>query len=529
MAEIDRLDDVTLEAELNGLYDYENVEVPKLPVEERLSGFPEIIEGYSEAEALLEARRCLQCQDPPCVKTCPAHLDIPGYIQKIVEGDLKQGLQIIMDTYPLPGTCGRICFHPCVDVCLKGVKGQSIEIPRLRRYITDRVDQRELDYRIPEPNGLQVALIGSGPASLAAAYHLTRWGYKTVVYEKDEKPGGTLNILPEYRLPHRVLREEIAILEWLGVEIRTGEPIGGDGCIDRLLEAYDAVFIAVGAVGSWKFNIPGADLAGSITGLDYLHAVEQNEPAPGDRVAIIGGGDVAMDTLRTALRQGKEIHFVYRRTPEQMPSTAAEVVELGEEVTQEELHHTGQVFAQQKRTELLERLTERMERLTDERRRTVAKEVAWALKSEVFSRLGQDRGWLTIHFLTQPIKILGDERERVTGMECLGMELGEPDESGRRKPIPIEGSEFIIPADTVVFAIGQNVESGWLGADSGVETKKWGEIIVDEETGETFRPGVYAGGDAVRGPSSMIEVIADGNRAARAIDRALRAGREESR
>jgi len=521
--------DAELEERVKGLYEYEQLEVAKLPLKDRGKGFSEIVLGYTDEEAFLEAQRCMQCQNPPCVVACPAHLNVPGYIKAIVKGDLKRGLQIIMDTYPLPGSCGRVCFHPCTDVCLKGVKGQPINIPRLRRYLADKVDQRELNYNIAPTTGKKVAIIGSGPAGLTVAYLLTRKGHKAVVFEKDGKPGGTLNIIPEYRLPEKVLQGEIDVLRWLGVEIRTGQKIEGEGCIDKLLQEYDAVFIGTGAISSWKLDIPGKDLAGTMTALDYLRAVDRGERIElGRNVAIIGGGNTAMDVLRTAMRQAEEIHFLYRRAAEQMPATGDEVIELGEEIILEEIHGLELALGAKNYQEILKKLHEEFEKLTPEKRKEAAKKVEEGIRKDVFNKL-EDKGVpapaqrdgakLTIHFLTQPNKILGDSK--VTGIECLRMELGEPDESGRRRPIPVAGSEFVIPADTVIFAIGQGVESSWLGKASGIELKKWGEIIVDEKTGQTSKPQVFAGGDAVRGPSSMIEAIADGKRAAEAIDSLL--------
>ncbi|MFQ6033497.1 MAG: FAD-dependent oxidoreductase [Candidatus Bipolaricaulia bacterium] len=357
------------EAELaelvRGLYEYERVEEPKLPLKERFKDFPEIMRGYSDEEALAEATRCMQCQDAPCVQACPANLNVPGYCKAIVEGDLPRGLQIIMDTYPLPGSCGRVCFHPCTDVCLKGVEGEPINIPRLRRYLADKVDQRQLEYNIAPSTGKKVALIGSGPAGLTCAYHLLRYGHRVVVFEKDEKPGGTLNILPDYRLPNEVLQREVEVLEWLGVEIRTDSPISGEGCLDKLLEEYDAVFIGAGAIGSWKLDIPGKDLEGTMTALDYLRAVDRGESVPlGKSVAVIGGGDVAMDAVRTALRQMERVHFVYRRAPAEMPATGDEVIELGEEAALRELHHLEEAFAAEQRKRILDELKERYEHLT---------------------------------------------------------------------------------------------------------------------------------------------------------------------
>jgi len=512
--------DEELEKRVKGLYDYQQVEVPKIPLKERDKGFQEIMLGYTDEEARLEAQRCMQCQDPPCVKACPAHLNVPGYCQAIVDGDLKRGLQIIMDTFPLPGSCGRICYAPCVDVCLKGVEGQPIEIPRLRRYLADRINQKELNYNIPKPTGKKVAVIGSGPASLTCAYHLLRRGHKAIVFEKNNKPGGTLNTIPEYRLPQKILQGEIDILRWLGVEIKTGQNIAGEGCIDKLLQEYDAVFIGAGAISSWKLDIPGKDLPGTMTGYEFLQRLDMGEAGLlGRSVAIIGAGDVAMDALRTAIRESERIYLIYRRSTEEMTASEGEVIEFGEEALLQELHPATLSLAEKKRKEMIKEIFSRPEPLTMERMVEIDKIVGKKLKKEIFSRLEGKTGKVTVYFLAQPTRILGEDK--VVGIECMRMGLGEPDESGRRRPAPIAGSEFTLAVGTVIFALGQKIESSWLGKTSGIELNKQGEIIVDDN-GLTTRAKVFAGGDAIRGPTSMIQAIADGKRAAETIDHLLR-------
>jgi len=508
-----------LERRLEGLYEYERVPERKAPPEERLS-FEEISRGYSEEEARLEALRCMQCQDPPCVAACPAHLNVPGYAKAIVEGDYKRGLQIIMDTYPLPGTCGRVCFHPCTDVCLRGVRGTPLNIPRLRRFLADTVSQYDLDYNLPPPTGKKVAVIGSGPAGLACAYHLRRRGHEVTVFEKDERPGGTLNILPDYRLPKGVIQSEIEVLKWLGIEIRTNSPIGGEGCLDELLEEYDAVFIGAGAVGSSKPRLDGVDLPSSVTGLEYLRAVQRGEAPQVRRAAIIGGGDVAMDCLRTAIRTSEVVHWIYRRSPLEMPGSEDELIELGEEVTLRDMEAVERAFVHPYKLNVLRRARRELLKLTFEERRRLQQDLGRKLKAQVIEDLSQSDRKLVVQLLTNPTRVLG--KERVEGLELVRMKLSEPDESGRRRPVPIEGSEFTVPMDLVIFAIGQNVESDWLGENSGVELSKWGEIIVDPKTQKTSRERVFAGGDAVRGPASMIDALADGIRAAGAIDELLR-------
>lgn len=517
-----KLNDVELEERLRGHYEYARVPERKAAFERRLT-FEEISQGYDEESVRVEALRCMQCQDPPCVKACPAHLNVPGYAEAIVEGDYKRGLQIIMDTYPLPGSCGRVCFHPCMDVCLKGVCGEPLNIPRLRRFLADTVSQYDLDYDIPEPTGKRIACIGSGPSSLSCAYHLRRRGHEVVVFEKDVKPGGALNTIPDYRLPDEVLQSEIDVLEWLGVAIRTNTPVGGDGCLDELLEEFDAVYIGVGAIGSWKPDVPGKDLSGSITALEYLRAVDRGETPLFQNVAIIGGGDVAMDALRTALRTAQTVYWVYRRSPEEMPGNEDEVIELGEEVVLRDMEAVAEAFTHPFKEHVLREARARLLHLAFEERQRLQDEIGVNVKSRVLQELGDemrvDGRRLVVQLLTNPTKILG--QEHVEALELVRMKLGEPDESGRRKPVPVEGSEFIVGVDGVIWAIGQNVESGWLGVHSGVDLKKWGEVIFDAETQQTSRERVYAGGDAVRGPSSMIDALADGIRAANSIHELL--------
>lgn len=518
-----RLSDEELEKRLRGFYGYEQVEVPKIPVQQRERSFQEIMLGYTDEEALIEAQRCMQCQDPPCVKACPAHLDVPGYCKAITEGDLKRGLQIIIDTFPLPGTCGRVCYHPCTQVCLKGVEGQPIEIARLRRYLADRVSQKDLEYSIPPPTDKKVAIIGSGPASLTCAYHLRRRGHAVVVFEKDEKPGGTLRVIPDYRLPDRVLQEEIDVLSWLGIEIKTNTKIEGEGCIDKLLEEFDAVFIGTGVVGSWKLPIPGADLEGTLTGYELLRRLGLEEDVPlGKKIAIIGGGDVAMDAARTALRAAEEVHLIYRRSPEEMTADKHEVIELIQEASGQEIEHLEISLADRKRLSRIFEIFQQPKQLTMKEMVEIEADISKLLKRDAFERLSgkhKKLADLKVYLMTQPVRILGTHK--VSGVECQRMELGPPDESGRRAPVPIAGSEFVIEADMVIFAIGQQIDYSWLGTNSGIQIAKNGQIIIDFDTMQTSRFRVFAGGDVARGPVNMIQAIADGQRAAKAIDRLL--------
>lgn len=516
-----RLDDAGLRKRVGGLYEYHQEEVIKLPPPGRAQSWEEIVQGYSDEGARVEALRCMQCQDPPCVKACPAHLDVPGYCQAIVDGDLKRGLKIILEAFPIPGTCGRICYHPCTDVCLKGVQGTPIEIPRLRRYIADRVDQKTFDFELPPPTGFKVAVIGSGPAGLSCAYHLRRKGHSVVIFEKDSKPGGTLNTIPDYRLPEEVLQGEIAVLrEQLGIEIRLNTPVAGDGCLERLLEEFDAVFIGIGAVRARKIDTPGADLKGVYHGYDFLRRFDGGEKnLLGRRVAIVGGGDVALDSLRTAIRLCDEVYLLYRRSPIEMPAGREEVFELTEEVLQQEWHHLALELTTQRRKERIRELFNRLELLTMERMAQLEHQIAREIKAETFAKLDRKIGNLTVQFMTHPVRVLGDTQVR--GLELVRMELGEPDQSGRREPVPIQGSEFTIEVDTVIFSIGQEIDLRWLGENHGLKIEKGNRIAINDQY-ETSREWVFAGGDARRGPASMIEALADGRFAAEAIDRKLR-------
>lgn len=515
------LSDEQLARRVKGLYDYDQVEVPKVSPEQRHS-WDEVLLGYTRDEARVEAQRCMQCQDPPCVTACPAHLDIPGYCQAIVDDDLERGLKIITDAFPIPGACARVCYHPCTDVCLKGVDGIPIEIPRLRRFITDNFDQRALDYHLPPASGFSIAVIGSGPTGLGCAYHLRRYGHHVVLYERSAVTGGTLNTIPEYRLPRALLQQEIDTIKWLGVEIKTEHPIEGDGCLDRLLEQFDVVFIAAGAVSSREIRTPGAELAGVYHGYDLLHRLHAGEKLLGKRLAVIGGGDVAMDSLRTALRTCEEVHLIYRRSPLEMPANREEVWDLTEEALHQEWHHVAVELTQERRAERFRELFSNLELLTMERMAQVEKELSRELKVESFAHFDKCLENLVVHFMVSPVRVLGDEQGRVKELELVRMELGQPDESGRRRPVPIEGSEFVISVDTVIFAIGQEIDPNWLGVGHGLELESGNRLKTDEQF-ETSRPWVFAGGDAMRGPSNMIQALGDGRYAAAAIDQKLRA------
>ncbi len=522
MAQHEPMSDEDLSQRLKGLYDYEQVEVPKIPESERLLDAAEVVTGYTDAQARVEALRCMQCQDPPCVDACPAHLDIPGYCEAIAEGDLDRGLEIVMEAFPIPGSCARVCYHPCTDVCLKGVEGMPIEIPRLRRYITDNTDQHAFDYAIPESTGKRIAVVGSGPAGLSCAYHLRRHGHHPVVYEQFDKAGGTLNTIPDYRLPDDVLQDEIEALREMGVAIQTDAPIAGDGCIDGLLGDHDAVFISAGAVKARDVPIEGANLDGVYHGYNLLRRLDAGESLFGRKAAIIGGGDVAMDALRSALRVCEQIHLIYRRSPLEMPANPEEVFEMTEEVIQQGWHHLAVEISTERRVERFKQIFHSLESLTLDRMEEIEANLTREMKAETFDRLDKRVGPLAVHFMANPTRVVDDGQGRAGGLELARMELGEPDEDGRRRPVEIAGSEFTLDVDTVVFAIGQQIDADWLGSDHGLDLAPDNRITVDESY-RASRAGVYAGGDAMRGPASMIEAMGDGRWAAEAIDADLRA------
>jgi len=396
----------------------------------------------------------------PCKVACPAGIPVQGYVALIAQGKFAEALALIREAIPFPGVCGRVCHHPCEDACRRGEHDEPIAIQYLKRFVSDNVLRPKSDVlRLTSNVKNKVAVVGSGPAGLTAAYFLARDGYSVTVFEALPVAGGMMAVgIPEYRLPRGVLQSEIKAIEDLGVEIRTNTTIGPDGnlSLDDLRRDYDAVFVAVGAQGSRRLNIEGEDLAGVLHGVDFLREVNLgHEVATGEKVLVVGGGNVAIDSAMVARRLGgRQVTIVYRRSRQEMPAHPWEIEEAEEE-------------------------------------------------------------GIAFQFLTTPTKVLGQDR-RVAGLECLRMELGEPDESGRRRPIPIPGSEFAMEADTIIVAIGQALEiGGW-----GLEVRDW--IVVDPLTLATNVSGVFAGGDAVTGPATVIEAIAAGKRAAESIARYLR-------
>ena len=397
----------------------------------------------------------------PCREACPAEVDIRGYIALIARGAYAEAVRLIKETLPLPEVIGRICPHPCENVCRRSLVDEPVAVCALKRFAAEHTYE-ELSVPVAEPTGFRVAIVGAGPAGLTAAYYLVQKGHAVTIFEALPEPGGMLRYgIPDYRLPKEILDKEIAAIARLGVQIRTGRALGRDFTLSSLFEeGYHAVYLAIGAHQSQRMNVEGEDLEGVLSGIDFLRAVACGQPPSmvGQRVAVIGGGNTAMDAARTAVRLGAEkVTVVYRRSRSEMPAMPWEVEEAGDE---------GIEFL----------------------------------------------------YLAAPVRIVG-ENGRVRGIECVRMQLGEPDASGRRRPEPVPGSEFFLPVDTVIAAIGQRPDLSCLDG-CALETR-WGNISVDPETFQTSMPGVFAGGDCVTGAATAVEAIGAGRRAALAIHRYL--------
>jgi glutamate synthase (NADPH/NADH) small chain len=437
----------------------------------RRRNFDEVALGYSPDEAMREAQRCIQCKHPFCVEGCPVHVQIPQFIKLIAEGRFEDAAQKIKETNNLPAVCGRVCpqEEQCEARCVLNRKGQSVAIGRLERFAADYQMKKGMrDPERPIKIDKKVAVIGSGPAGLTAAADLAKLGYDVTVFESFHELGGVLVYgIPEFRLPKALVKQEIEFLRRLGVKFVTNVIVGNTLTIDDLFDdGYQAVFIGTGA-GLPKFmDIPGESLNGVYSANEYLTRVNLMKAylfpkvdtpiKKAHKVAVVGGGNVAMDAARCALRLGAdEVHIVYRRSETEMPARA------------EEVHH--------------------------------AKEEG-----------------IIFDLLTNPIRIIG-ENGRVTGMECIKMELGEPDASGRRRPVPVKGSEFMMEVDAVIMALGTTPNPLIAATTHGLDIQPWGGIIADEATGATSRPGVYAGGDAVTGAATVILAMGAGKKAAAAI------------
>ena len=449
----------------------------KVPVREqeaavRAKNFDEVCLGYNKEEAMEEASRCINCKNAQCIKGCPVAIDIPAFIEQVKAGNIERAYQIISQSSALPAVCGRVCPQEsqCEGKCIRGIKGDPVSIGKLERFVADWARENNIK---PEPakekNGKKVAVIGSGPAGLTCAGDLARLGYDVTIFEALHEAGGVLVYgIPEFRLPkEEVVAKEIANVEALGVKIEKNVIIGKSITIDELIEeeGYEAVFIGSGA-GLPKFmGIPGENANGVFSANEYLtrsnlmKAFDEDSNTPimrGRKVAVVGGGNVAMDAARTALRLGAEVHIVYRRSEEELPARV------------EEVHH--------------------------------AKEEG-----------------IIFDLLTNPTEILEDENNWVRGMKCIKMELGEPDASGRRRPVEIPNSEFEMELDTVIMSLGTSPNPLISSTTEGLETNKWKCIVADEEFGRTSKEGVFAGGDAVTGAATVILAMGAGQAAAKGI------------
>ncbi len=443
--------------------------------EERVNNFDEVPFGYSEEEAMAEAERCLGCKVPFCEQGCPVEVPIKQFIQDLKDNDPAKAAQTIWSTNTLPAICGRVCpqEEQCELQCVLAKKGEPVGIGRLERYVADWAMERGLDAESPaERKGHRVAVVGSGPAGLTAAGDLARMGYDVTVFEALHVPGGVLMYgIPEFRLPKALVQEEIENLSKAGVDIQTNVVVGTSITVDELLEdeGYAAVFIGSGA-GLPKFlGMPGENLLGVYSANEYLTRLnlmkafkfpEVDTPVKvGKRVAVIGAGNTAMDAARTSLRAGaEEVHVVYRRSEKEMTARV------------EEYHHAIEEGVQ-------------------------------------------------FHWLNNPVAFLGDDDGWLRGMECIKMELGEPDDSGRARPVAIEGSEFEFQVETAILALGTSPNPLVPSHTPGLETEFWGGIITDEDSGATSREGVFAGGDVVTGAATVIQAMGAGKNAANAIDR----------
>ncbi len=453
------------------------VVMPEQEPDVRNKNFSEVALGYTKEMAMEEANRCLNCPKKPCMDGCPVNVPIPGFIEKVAEGDFEAAYEIITSENALPAICGRVCpqENQCEGRCVRGIKGEPVAIGRLERFVADYHMANAVSEPVDVPkNGKKVAVVGCGPSGLTCAGELAKKGYEVTIFEALHKAGGVLSYgIPEFRLPKDLVAREIANVENLGVKIETNVIVGRSLTIDDLMaDGYQAVFVGSGAGLPRFLNIPGENLLGVYSANEFLTRVNlmkaykfPETPTPvkvGKNVAVVGAGNVAMDAARTAKRLGAEnVYIVYRRGEDEVPAR------------KEEVHH--------------------------------AKEEGIIFK-----------------LLNNPCEIHGEDGW-VTGIEVVKQELGEPDESGRRSPVPVEGSNYVIPVETVVIAIGQSPNPLIRQTTPGLDTQKWGGIIVDEDTMKTSKDGVYAGGDTVTGAATVILAMGAGKKAAKAIDEALSA------
>jgi len=451
--------------------------MPEQAPEDRARNFEEVPYGYTEETAIIEANRCLKCKKPKCIKGCPVNVDIPGFIALVQKGKFLEAAWKLKEQNTLPAVCGRVCpqEEQCEKLCVLGVKDEPVAVGRLERFVAD-YERNSGNIKIPQipaKTGKRVAIVGAGPAGLTVAGDLIKLGHEVTVFEALQEPGGVLTYgIPEFRLPKVIVQAEVDYLKKLGVRFVMDFVVGRNSTVRELLdkEGYGAVFIGSGAGLPSFMRIPGENLVGVYSANEYLTRSNlmkaylfpkyDTPPIKRELVAVIGGGNVAMDSARTALRLGADVTIVYRRAREQMPGR------------DEEIHHA------------------------------------------------EEEG-IKFKLLNNPVRIIGDDHHRVVAMECIKMELGEPDDSGRRRPIPIEGSEFTMELDTVIVAIGNKPNPLIPQTMPELKTTKWGTIVVDEETMATLVPGVYAGGDIVSGAATVILAMGQGRIAAAAINQYL--------
>lgn len=453
-------------------------EMPHQPPLVRNKNFLEVSTGYSAETAMDEAKRCLHCKNRPCVSGCPVRIDIPEFIAKVAEGDFEEAYQIISRSSSLPAVCGRVCpqERQCESKCIRGIKGDSVSIGRLERFVADWHNKNcKVWPEVPERNGHKVAVIGSGPSGLTCAGDLARLGYDVTIFEALHVAGGVLVYgIPEFRLPKKIVELEINGLKALGVKIQTNVVIGRSLSVDDLFEeGYEAVYIGSGAGLPRFMGIPGEELKNVYSANEYLTRVNLMKAyLPGSatpiyhakKVAVVGGGNVAMDAARSAIRMGAdEVIVIYRRSFDEIPARKEEVIHAQEEQ-------------------------------------------------------------IEFKTLTNPVEILGDDEGNVTGIRCVKMELGEPDETGRRSPHPIDNSEFDIDVDCVIMAIGTSPNPLIKSTTSGLDVNRRGGIIADEN-GQTSRKGVFAGGDTVTGAATVIKAMGAGKVAAKSIDEYIKSNK----
>ncbi len=452
--------------------DLNRVEMPKQDPQVRARNFDEVALGYNAEMASYEANRCIQCPRRPCIEGCPVSIDIPGFIKAICEDNMPDAVRILKDKNSLPGVCGRVCPQEtqCEEVCTLAKRGAPIAIGRLERYVADwERQQGGIATDIPPSSGRKVAVVGSGPAGLTCAADLAKMGHAVTIFEALHEAGGVLIYgIPEFRMPNGIVQGEVDYVKSLGVEVRLDSVIGKILSVDELLaDGYDAIFLASGAGLPMFMDLPGENFSGIYSANEFLTRINlmkaylregADTPMPmKKRVAVIGGGNVAMDSARCAQRLGADqVYIIYRRSEAEMPAR-------GEEV--ENAHEEGIIFK----------------------------------------------------FLTNPVRFLGNGRGWVSAMECIEMELGEPDASGRRRPIPKPGSEFVMDIDTVVVALGTTPNPLVPSTTEGLETTRWGTVVVDEKTGQTTKPQVWAGGDLTTGAATVISAMDAGKTAAASI------------